>query len=94
MLYLKASEYGIRDLYFQAQHGITVLGRQFVIDEWLPNNNTELAKRKCRQYLESNIVCVLVEFSDRFGIYLDLDDNIDILVSYEKVTFDLKQKSR
>ncbi|MDJ0727463.1 MAG: hypothetical protein QNJ38_20370 [Prochloraceae cyanobacterium] len=93
MLYLKASEYGIRDLYFQAQHGITVLGRQFVIDEWLPNKNTELAKRKCRQYLESNIVCVLVEFSDRFGIYLDLDKNMDILVSYEQVNFNFNKEN-
>ncbi|MGF1487045.1 MAG: hypothetical protein ACFBSE_08030 [Prochloraceae cyanobacterium] len=94
MLYLKASEHGIRDLYFQAQHGIRVLGRQFVIDEWLPNKNTELAKRKCRQYLESNIVCILVEFSDRFGIYLDLDEKMDILVSsYETVSFNFKENT-
>ena len=94
MLYLKASEYGIRDLYFQAQHGIKVLGKKFVIDEWLLNKNTEQAKRKCRQYLESNIVCILVEFSDRFGIYLDPDKNMDLLVSYETVTFNVGKKIR
>ena len=94
MLYLKASEYGIRDLYFQAQHGIKVLGKEFVIDEWLLNKNTEQAKRKCRQYLESNIVCILVEFSDRFGIYLDPDKNMDLLVSYETVTFNVGKKIR
>ena len=94
MLYLKASEYGIRDLYFQAQHGIKVLGKEFVIDEWLLNKNTEQAKRKCRQYLESNIVCILVEFSDRFGIYLDLDENMDLLVSHQTVTFNVAEKIR
>lgn len=76
MFYLIASRYGISELDFQAKHGINVLGREFIIDEWLPND-IKLAKFKCRKYLEANIFCILVQFSDRFGLYLDLDNNRD-----------------
>jgi len=73
MLYLKAYHHGLTNC-------INVLGRQFIIDKWLPNN-LELAKLKCREYLEGNLTCILVEFSDRFGLYIDAEiaDLIDAI---------------
>ena len=75
MLYLKAEEFQIQNLYNQAKQGIKILGRKFVLGEWLSRQEQELAKRKCRTYLDSNVKCVLIEFMDRYALYLYVDNN-------------------
>ena len=77
MLYLKAREFGIQDIYLQAYQQITVLGKRFVIDEWLSRKQENLAQRKCRSYLDSDTLCLLVEFSDRYGLYLSVDNSLN-----------------
>ncbi|MGF1490810.1 MAG: hypothetical protein ACFBSE_27270 [Prochloraceae cyanobacterium] len=69
MFYLKARIYGIKNTI-----PLSVYGKQFIFDRYLPANS-ELAKRKCREYLESDIACILVEFSDRFALYLDANSS-------------------
>lgn len=65
MFHLKANIYGIKNTI-----AISVYGKQFIFSKYFPAN-IELAKLKCREYLEADIICILVEFNERFALYLD-----------------------
>lgn len=65
MLHLKASQYGISN-----RVKLFILGKKFILDKCLPYD-IKLARLQCREYLDLDILCVLVEFSDRFALYLD-----------------------
>ncbi|MGK7914974.1 MAG: hypothetical protein AB4038_05425, partial [Prochloraceae cyanobacterium] len=88
MLYLKAREFGIQDIYLQAREQITVLGRHFIVDEWLSRQQENLAQRKCRSYLDSDILCLLVEFSDRYGLFLNVDNRLNTKSSQKELQKD------
>jgi len=90
MLYLKASDYRIDSIY---DRGLHILGKYFIRDEFLPNN-LQLARRKCREYLEANLVCILVDFSDRFGIYcLNYEGHIDNSIPSKKIDLNLAENN-